>query len=60
MGHGTPLDPASEAGGGVSRRYMLDVGIASTRHIAALARNGDCPPCASQCHGHRVFILRAP
>jgi poly(hydroxyalkanoate) depolymerase family esterase len=35
MGHGTPLDPASESGGGISGPYMLDVGIASTRHIAA-------------------------
>ncbi|MDB5701741.1 MAG: hypothetical protein JWL66_1940 [Sphingomonadales bacterium] len=35
MGHGTPLDPASENGGGISGPYMLDVGIASTRHIAA-------------------------
>jgi poly(hydroxyalkanoate) depolymerase family esterase len=35
MGHGTPLDPAMAAGGGTSGPYMLDVGIASTRHIAA-------------------------
>jgi poly(hydroxyalkanoate) depolymerase family esterase len=35
MGHGTPLDTASENGGGTSGPYMLDVGIASTRHIAA-------------------------
>jgi poly(hydroxyalkanoate) depolymerase family esterase len=35
MGHGAPLDPTSESGGGISGPYMLDVGIASTRHIAA-------------------------
>lgn len=38
MGHGTPLNPVSHgagAGGGVAGPYMLNAGIASTRHIAA-------------------------
>ncbi|AYJ86372.1 hypothetical protein D3Y57_10865 [Sphingomonas paeninsulae] len=37
MGHGTPLDPVAgaAAGGGVAGPYMLNAGIASTRHIAA-------------------------
>jgi poly(hydroxyalkanoate) depolymerase family esterase len=41
MGHGTPLDPGTaagsepQAGGGTSGPYMLDVGVASTRHIAS-------------------------
>jgi poly(hydroxyalkanoate) depolymerase family esterase len=39
MGHGTPLDPAdagaTRAGGGIAGPYMLNAGIASTRHIAA-------------------------
>jgi poly(hydroxyalkanoate) depolymerase family esterase len=43
MGHGTPLDPASEMGGGTSGPYMLDVGIASTRHIAAFWGLADAP-----------------
>lgn len=49
MGHGTPLDPGFaagsdlQAGGGVSGPYMLDVGIASTRHIAAFWGLSDAP-----------------
>lgn len=35
MGHGVPLKPDGSAGGGVSGAYMLDVGVASTRDIAA-------------------------
>jgi poly(hydroxyalkanoate) depolymerase family esterase len=38
MGHGTPVDPLGAdagAGSGVAGPYMLNVGIASTRHIAA-------------------------
>ncbi|WP_340643727.1 PHB depolymerase family esterase [Phenylobacterium sp.] len=35
MGHGVPLKPDGSAGGGVSGAYMLDVGLASTRAIAA-------------------------
>lgn len=35
MGHGVPLKPDGAAGGGVSGAYMLDVGLASTRAIAA-------------------------
>jgi poly(hydroxyalkanoate) depolymerase family esterase len=35
MGHGTPLDPKVANGGGTAGPFMLDVGIASTRHIAA-------------------------
>jgi len=34
MGHGTPLHPDGEAGGGTAAAYMLDAGISSTRHIA--------------------------
>jgi hypothetical protein len=34
MAHGTPVHPARESGGGKSGPYMLDVGIASTYHIA--------------------------
>lgn len=43
MGHGTPLDPATEAGGGIKGPYMLDVGISSTRHIAAFWGLADAP-----------------
>ncbi|WP_293881868.1 PHB depolymerase family esterase [Sphingomonas sp.] len=43
MGHGTPLDPEGATGGGVSGPYMLDVGIFSTRHIAAFWGLGDAP-----------------
>lgn len=35
MGHGTPIDPQGVDGLGKEGRYMLDVGISSTRHIAA-------------------------
>jgi poly(hydroxyalkanoate) depolymerase family esterase len=35
MGHGTPLDPKVANGGGTAGPFMLDVGISSTRHIAA-------------------------
>lgn len=35
MGHGTPLAPDGATGGGRSAPFMLDVGIASTRQIAA-------------------------
>lgn len=34
MGHGTPVAPGRE-GGGTAGPFLLDVGIASTRHIAA-------------------------
>lgn len=35
MGHGTPLDPAGAEGCGASGPHMLDVGLSSTRLIAA-------------------------
>jgi poly(hydroxyalkanoate) depolymerase family esterase len=35
MGHGTPLQTKGEDGLGVAAPFMLDVGISSTRHIAA-------------------------
>lgn len=37
MGHGTPIDPVGDgtgAGGGITGPYMLNAGIASSRHIA--------------------------
>lgn len=34
MGHGTPLMTGGDKGLGVEGKYMLDVGISSTRHIA--------------------------
>jgi hypothetical protein len=35
MGHGIPLDLKVTNGGGTAGPFMLDVGISSTRHIAA-------------------------
>ena len=35
MGHGTPLATGGKDGVGTARPHMLDVGISSTRHIAA-------------------------
>ncbi|MGD9810134.1 MAG: PHB depolymerase family esterase [Sphingobium sp.] len=35
MAHGTPVAPGGDDGCGASAPYMLDVGISSTRHIAA-------------------------
>lgn len=35
MGHGTPLDTAGEKACGVAGPFMLDVGISSTRRVAA-------------------------
>ncbi|WP_431312819.1 extracellular catalytic domain type 1 short-chain-length polyhydroxyalkanoate depolymerase [Roseicyclus marinus] len=35
MGHGMPINPRSAHGLGKEGKYMLDVGISSTRHIAA-------------------------
>lgn len=35
MGHGTPIHADGAPGGGAAMPYMLDVGLASTRHIAA-------------------------
>ncbi|MFA5963350.1 MAG: PHB depolymerase family esterase [Sphingomonas sp.] len=43
MGHGTPLATGGDDGCGASGAHMLEVGISSTRHIAAswgLARGG--------------------
>jgi poly(hydroxyalkanoate) depolymerase family esterase len=60
MGHGTPLDPASEAGGGVSGPYMLDVGIASTRHIAAFWGLADAPKSAKPAKVKTVRPAAAP
>ncbi len=34
MGHGTPISAEGDAGLGEAGKYMLDVGISSTRHIA--------------------------
>lgn len=34
MGHGTPISAGGDAGLGEEGRYMLEVGISSTRHIA--------------------------
>lgn len=43
MGHGTPISAEGDEGLGEERKYMLDVGISSTRHIAdfwGLTRSG--------------------
>ena len=34
MGHGTPIRAGGEDGLGEEGKYMLEVGISSTRHIA--------------------------
>jgi poly(hydroxyalkanoate) depolymerase family esterase len=59
MGHGTPLDPTSEAGGGTSGPYMLDVGIASTRHIAAFWGLADKPKSAKRAKPKLVKPIEA-
>jgi len=35
MGHGTPIKAGGDEGLGEEGRFMLEVGISSTRHIAA-------------------------
>jgi poly(3-hydroxybutyrate) depolymerase len=43
MGHGTPISAEGDEGLGKEGKYMLDVGISSTRHIAdfwGLTRSG--------------------
>jgi len=34
MGHGTPISAKGDEGLGEEGKYMLEVGISSTRHIA--------------------------
>jgi len=34
IGHGTPISAAGDKGLGQEGKYMLEVGISSTRHIA--------------------------
>ncbi|TIM38349.1 PHB depolymerase family esterase [Mesorhizobium sp.] len=46
MGHGTPLGTAGDAALGVGGRFMLDVGISSTWHIARFW--GIAKPCVKR------------
>lgn len=43
MGHGTPLQAEGSAGYGEEGKFMLEVGISSTRHIAAFWGLGSAP-----------------
>ncbi len=46
MGHGTPISAEGDEGLGEEGKYMLEVGISSTRHIAdfwGLTRSGAAP-----------------
>lgn len=51
MGHGVPIDAAG--GGGVAGPYMLDVGIDSTRAIAAVWGLVDAAPAGERSQGPR-------
>jgi poly(hydroxyalkanoate) depolymerase family esterase len=46
MGHGTPLDAHGSEGSEVAGPHMLDMGISSTRHIAAFWQLTDAPAAA--------------
>lgn len=50
MGHGTPISAAGDAGLGEESKYMLEVGISSTHHIArfwGLTQEQRCAPSLS-------------
>ncbi len=60
MGHGTPIHADGAPGGGAAMPYMLDVGLASTRHIAAFW--GLLPGIAEQTapHAPKLAPVRRP
>ena len=49
MGHGTPISAGGEDGLGEEGKYMLEVGISSTRHIAKFWGLGDISSEATPC-----------
>jgi poly(hydroxyalkanoate) depolymerase family esterase len=60
MGHGTPLDPAGAATGEVAGAYMLDVGISSTRRIAAFWGIASAAPAGERVQPQRAVPTPTP
>ncbi|WP_439545271.1 extracellular catalytic domain type 1 short-chain-length polyhydroxyalkanoate depolymerase [Sandarakinorhabdus sp.] len=59
MGHGTPLSTRGAEGIGVSGPFMLDVGISSTRHIAASWGLGPVPAAVPLTRGAKPAAASA-